>query len=63
MFTIEIERKITEAFRGGELRCRELRLSGEEAEYIRTHFSASVTPMGPESGKSWYEISFQGAEH
>lgn len=63
MPTIEIESKIADAFRGGEIRCRELRLTGEEAAYIRAHFAAVVLPMEPEEGKSWYEITFRGAEN
>lgn len=62
MSTIEIENLLSEAFRGGELRRRELRLTDWEAEYIRTHFQADLTSLerGPE--KSWYEIIFRGAE-
>lgn len=63
MSTIEIENLISEAFCGGELRRRELRLTDGEAEYIRTHFRAVLTRLerGPE--KSWYEIIFRGAEN
>ena len=45
MTKIEIEHTLSEAFRGGELRRRELRLSPEEAEYIRAHSAARLTPM------------------
>ena len=62
MPTIEIESKIADAFRGGEIRCRELRLTGEEAAYIRAHFAAVVL-HGAGRGKSWYEITFRGAEN
>ena len=62
MPTIEIESKIADAFRGGEIRRRELRLSTEEADYIRTHSAAQLTPTGESGGKTWYEITFQGAE-
>ena len=63
MTKIEIEHTLSEAFRGGELRPRELRLSPEEAEYIRAHSAARLTPMGESGGKTWYEITFQGVEH
>ena len=63
MTKIEIEHTLSGAFRGGELRRRELRLSPEEAEYIRAHSAARLTPMGESGGKTWYEITFQGVEH
>ena len=63
MTKIEIEHTLSEAFQGGELRRRELRLSPEEAEYIRAHSAARLTPMGESGGKTWYEITFQGVEH
>ena len=62
MTKIEIEHTLSEAFRGGELRRRELRLSPEEADYIRTHYQASLTPLTAGDG-AWYEISFRGAEN
>lgn len=63
MFRIEIENKISDAFQGGEIRCRELRLSGEEAEYICDQYcGARIIQIGPMSDKAWYEISFEGAE-
>lgn len=63
MTTIEIENKVSAAFRGGEVRARELRLTDEEAEYIRAHYAAVLTPQGESGGKGWYEITFRGAEH
>lgn len=63
MTTIELEHKITAAFHGGDLRSRELRLTDEEADYIRAHTAASVTPLGESGGKGWYEITFRGVEH
>lgn len=60
---IELEQKITAAFRGGELRTRELRLTSEEADYIRARYPALVTPMGPAADRSWYEITFRGVEN
>lgn len=63
MSTIEIENMISEAFCGGEFRRRELRLTDQEAEYIRTHFRADLTSLDRGTEKSWYEIIFRGAEH
>ena len=63
MTKIEIVHTLSDAFRGGDIRRRELRLTGEEAAYIRAHFAAVVLPMEPEEGKSWYEITFRGAEN
>ena len=62
MTTLEIEQVLSDAFRGGELRRRELRLSQEEAEAIRASFPARLAPLGESGGKTWYEITFQGAE-
>ena len=59
----KLERILSDAFRGGELRRRELRLTPEEADYIRAHSAARLTPMGESGGKTWYEITFQGVEH
>ena len=59
----QLDKKLSEAFAGGGIRRRELRLTGEEAAYIRAHFAAVVLPMEPEEGKSWYEITFRGAEN
>lgn len=63
MTTIEIEQKISAAFRGGEIRKRELRLTGAEAAYIAAHFSVVLTPLGAGADKTWYEITFRGAEN
>ena len=62
MPTIEIESKIADAFRGGEIRRRELRLTDEEAAWVAARYPARVVPMGPGGDKYWYEIIFQGAE-
>ena len=62
MTRIEIERALSDAFQGGEIRRRELRLSQEEAEAIRASFPARLAPLGESGGKTWYEITFQGAE-
>ena len=55
MTTIEIEQKISDAFSGGETLCRELRLTDEEAGYIRANFCASLTAMG----EHWYQLQFK----
>lgn len=63
MTTIEIsalERTLSDAFHGGEVLRRELRLSREEAEFLRSR--AILTPMPGASGdKAWYEVRFKGA--
>ena len=58
----EIEQKISDAFQGGEILTRELRLTSREADYIRTHYQASLTPLTGGDG-AWYEMSFRGAEN
>ena len=63
MTTIEIEQTLTAAFHGGDLRRRELRLTAEEAAYIAAHYPAALTPLGPGADKTWYEITFRGAEN
>ena len=63
MTTIEIESKLTAAFRGGDLRRRELRLTEEEAAYVAAHCAAVLTPLGEGADKRWYEITFRGAEN
>ena len=49
-----IETLISTCFEGGERRCRELRLSAVDAQYIQKHYNATVHPMGD----GWYEITF-----
>lgn len=58
----ELEQRLSEAFAGGEIRRRELRLTGEEAAYVTARYAAQVRPIGPGGEKNWYEIIFQGAE-
>ena len=58
----EIEQKISDAFQGGEILTRELRLTSREADDSRTHYQASLTPLTVGDG-AWYEISFRGAEN
>ena len=53
---------MSDAFRGGELRRRELRLTVREAAYIRRRLPVRLVPLGPGGDKTWYEIIFQGAE-
>ena len=63
MTTIEIEQKMTAAFLDGDIRRRELRLTEEEAAYITACYPAVLTLLGRSTDKSWYEITFQGAEN
>lgn len=55
MTTIEIDRTISEAFSGGEVLCRELRLTAEEADYVRAHYAADMTDLG----ECWYQLQFK----
>ena len=57
-----LEQILSETFAGGDVRRRELRVTGEEAAYITAKYGARVPPMGPGGEKNWYEIIFQGAE-
>ena len=52
-----IDTNISAAFRGGEIRTRELRLTEGEADYVRAHYAAVVRDMG----ENWYEITFTGS--
>ncbi|MBP1736151.1 MAG: hypothetical protein H6Q60_32 [Oscillospiraceae bacterium] len=53
------ERCLSSAFCCGECRCRELRLTGEEAEYVQNAYPrACMTPLDESAGKRWYKISF-----
>lgn len=55
----QFERSLSFAFRCGECRCRELRLSGEEADYIRAAYpNATMTPLEESVGKRWYKVTF-----
>lgn len=57
MTIIEIERLLSDAFRGGETCSRELRLTDEEHDFICAHYPASVSPIpGPMGEKAWYQI-------
>ena len=58
----QLDKKLSEAFAGGGIRRRELRLTGEEAAWVAARYPAPVGPLGPGGGKYWYEIIFQGAE-
>lgn len=55
MTTIEMEQKISDAFSGGEVVCRELRLTDEEADFVRNHYAAQVTDLG----EQWYQLQFK----
>jgi len=62
MTTIEkaaLEAAVSDAFRGGEIKRRELRLSPGEAEQLRRY--AVLSPMpGPAGEKRWYEVCPKG---
>ncbi len=63
MTTIEkadLEARLSDAFRDGEVTARELRLTADEAREAQTW--ASVTPMPCGGGdKRWYEVCPKGA--
>ena len=60
MTTIEIaalEAALSSAFRGGELRRRELRLTAEEAEYLTLRWErVRLTALSPSGDKMWYTV-------
>lgn len=58
----QLDKKLSQAFAGGGIRRRELRLTGEEAAWAAARYPVRVVPMGPGGDKHWYEIIFQGAE-
>ena len=47
---------VSQCFAGGEVRRRELPLTGEQAGLIARRYPAGVSPMGD----GWYEVTFQG---
>ena len=53
----EFDRLLSSAFHGGELTCRELRLSDEDARFLAEHYPATVTPLG----EQWYQVTLKGA--
>ena len=59
---VQLDKKLSEAFAGGGIRRRELRLTDEGAAWVAARYPARVVPMGPGGDKYWYEIIFQGAE-
>ena len=59
---VQLDKKLSEAFAGGGIRRRELRLTDEEAAWVAARYPARGGPMGPGGDKYWYEIIFQGAE-
>ncbi|NLF34927.1 MAG: hypothetical protein GX585_03060 [Clostridiales bacterium] len=62
MDVLSFEAMLSAAFRGGERVRRELRLSREEADYLRAaHPAARLAPLAgvPVRGqKTWFEVSF-----
>ena len=59
----QLDKKLSEAFAGGGIRRRELRLTDEEAAWAAARYPVRVVPMGPGGDKHWYEITFRGAEN
>ncbi len=60
MTTLEIEQKISQAFSGGDIRTRDLRLTLEEADYVRNHYvHASLLPLS-QGEVAWYQLTFPG---
>lgn len=55
MITTDLDRVFSEAFSGGEVLCRELRLTDEEIGYVRAHYAAEVTDLGDH----WYQLQFK----
>jgi hypothetical protein len=56
---LQFEHSLSSAFHCGECRCRELRLSCEEADYLRTTYpSVHMTALDESIDKRWYEITF-----
>ena len=55
MTTIELEHRLSDAFSGGETRCRELRLTDEERDYISAHYAVCLTDLG----EQWYQLQFK----
>ena len=53
---LRLERWISESFEGGQIRCRELRLTEAEAGYVARAYAAHLRPLGDQ----WYEITFFG---
>ena len=52
-----LEAALSSAFRGGELRRRELRLTAEEAEYLALRWErVRLTAMSPSGDKMWYTV-------
>ncbi len=54
---IEFDRLLSAAFHGGEVTCRELRLSEEDARFLSEHYPATVEAMG----EQWYRVTFEEA--
>ena len=58
----QLDKKLSEAFAGGGIRRRELRLTDEEAAWAAARYPVRVLLLDPGGDKNWYEIIFQGAE-
>lgn len=61
MNTATFDTELSDAFEGGAIRQRELRLGSREAAGLRDA-GARVTVLAPSGDKFWYEIAFQGED-
>ena len=57
-----LDKMLSEAFDGGGIRRRELRVTPEGGGWVAAHYPVRVVLLGPGGDKNWYEIIFQGAE-
>ena len=53
----DLNARFSDAFGHGETLRRQLRLTAEEADWARRHYSAVLTALG----EGWYDMEFQGA--
>lgn len=54
----DLERLVSSAFCGGELLCRQLRLSDKDARFLAAHYPVTIDPLG----EQWYQITFQSMQ-
>lgn len=58
MDILRLEKKLSALFHGGERRCRELRLTPAEYDYLlQTYPTAGLISLGD----SWYELTWKEA--
>lgn len=66
MTTIEIEQKISDAFCGGEITRRELRLSAEEVRHLQDKGTVLLSRLAGDETEEpspclWFDVEFKGA--